>query len=60
MGQSEIIAAINHAWGEIQGFPKGVEELPEDVGHLRSQTEAIIAKLGYLLEQIDEYEAANG
>jgi hypothetical protein len=58
MGQAEIIAAINNAQGEIQGFPQGDIEFPDDLENLRHQTEAIRAKLGYLLELIDQYKQA--
>ena len=56
MGQQEIIAEINKAWGEIKGFPQGVDEMPEDLKSLRAQSHIIAARLGYLIELIDQFD----
>lgn len=56
MGKPELSAAINHAAGEIKGWPEDPESAIDDPGHLRETCRAILSRVGYVLKLLDEYE----
>jgi hypothetical protein len=56
VSELEVVAAINHAWGEIQGFPHGVDEIPQpdELAKLDQTCQAIITRIIAVRTEIAE------